>query len=268
MKQFIILFICAASLTIQSKAQIIGSMLNREQYEARIKLVDEFFNRFNGKEDRPDISKNDSIYQLKRFLSLFNGKMFKSPTDSIYIEAKNFIHSAIENNIKINYKDSLWYASATCHCKFKGKEESFKLYLTVEHRKNNMYKWVIANVEGNIFELKPSKKSEKIMMLPDDHETNFLSLYRITNDNIDLITNYKRKNQEIDKTSVFFSYVYNGWLSIDYVSNLTFTFLQIPGYEFSIREFEREGNNVGWLICDFNKISNDSKINKIKMLYE
>lgn len=268
MRHFIILFICTVSFSIPSKAQIIGSMLNREQYEARIKLVDEFLDRFNGKEDRPDICKNDSNYHLKRYLSLFNSKMFKSPTDSIFMEAKKFIHSTIEDSIKINYKDTLWYANATCHCKFKGKDESFTLYLTVEHRKNNMYKWVIANVDGNIFELKPSKKSEKIMMLPDDHETNFLSLYRITNDNIDLITNYKRKNKEIDKTSIFLSYVYNGWLSIDYVSNLTFTFLQVPGYEFSIKEFERDGNNVGWLIFDFKKISNDDKMNKIKMLYE
>ena len=131
-----------------------------------------------------------------------------------------------------------------------------------------MYKWVISKAQGDIFSLKPSKESEKIMMMPDDHETNFLSLHRITNEKDDLISNYTCKSHYVDETSVFLSYVYNGLLNIDYVSDLSFTFLQVPGYEFSIKEFEREGNNVGWLIYRFNKLSEEQKKNKIRFIYE
>lgn len=256
------------SFGFNTYAQIIGSMLNDEQYGARVKLVDEFLDRFNGIEDRPDINKNDSDYHFKRLLVLFNGKMFNSLTDSTFIAAKEFIETINKNTVKLDYTDSLWYANATCHGKFKGKEVVFTLYLTVEHRKSNMYKWVISKAEGDIFSLKPSKESEKIMMMPDDHETNFLSLHRITNEKDDLISNYIRKDHLVDKTSVFLSYVYNGWLNIDYVSDLSFTFLQVPGYEFSIKEFEREGNNVGWLISGFNILSEEQKRNKIKFIYE
>ncbi len=243
-------------------------MLNDEQYGARVKLVDEFFDRFNGLEDRPDIDKNDPDYHFKRLLVLFNGKMFTSFTDSTFIAAKEFIETINKDSVKLNYADKQWYANATCHGKFKGKDVVFTLYLTVEHRKSNMYKWVISKAEGDIFSLSPSKKSEKIMMMPDDHETNFLSLHRITNENDDLISNYTRKNHSVDETSVFLSYVYNGLLNIDYVSDLNFTFLQVPGYEFSIKEFEREGYNVGWLICSFNKLTEKQKKDKIKLVYE
>jgi len=268
MKRIVILsflIICICSI---SYAQIVGNMLNDEQYSSRVKLVDEFLDRFNGIEDRPDINKDDSDYHLKRLLVLFNGKMFKSPTDSTFIAAKEFIETINRDTTKINYTDSLWFANATCHGKFKGKDVVFTLYLTVEHRKSNMYKWVISKAEGDIFSLRPSKESEKIMMMPDDHETNFLSLHRITNEKDDLISNYIRKNHSVDKTSVFLSYIYNGWLNIDYVSDLSFTFLQVPGYEFSIKEFEREGNNVGWLICSFNKLTEKQKKEKIKFVYE
>lgn len=268
MKRVIILLFLIISFGFNTYAQIIGSMLNDEQYGARVKLVDEFLDRFNGIEDRPDINKNDSDYHFKRLLVLFNGKMFNSLTDSTFIAAKEFIETINKNTVKLDYTDSLWYANATCHGKFKGKEVVFTLYLTVEHRKSNMYKWVISKAEGDIFSLKPSKESEKIMMMPDDHETNFLSLHRITNEKDDLISNYIRKDHLVDKTSVFLSYVYNGWLNIDYVSDLSFTFLQVPGYEFSIKEFEREGNNVGWLISGFNILSEEQKRNKIKFIYE
>lgn len=253
---------------MDSFGQQIGKMLNDEQYYARVKLVDEFMDRFNGIEDRPDIDKNDPDYRFKRFLVLFNGKMFKSLEDSTFTAAKEFIETINKDTVKLDYASTLWYANATCHGKLKGKDVVFTLFLTVEHRKADMYKWVISKAEGDIFSLRPSKESERIMMMPDDHETNFLSLHRITNEKDDLISNYVHKGHKVDKTSVFLSYVYNGLLNIDYVSDLSFTFMQVPGYEFSIKEFEREGNNVGWLIYRFNKLSEEQKNSKIKSIYE
>lgn len=259
MKKIFVIIIFNLFLALCTNAQIIGSLLNEEQFRARIALVDEFIDRFNGKEDRPDINKSESDYHIKRLLVLFNGEMFKSFTDSTFIAAKDFIDVINKDSIKLNYTDTSWYATANCHGTFKNKEIDFTLYLTVEHRKANMYKWVISKAEGNIFKLNPSKKSEKIIIMPDDHEINFLSLHRITNENSDLISNYICMNHQIDELSVFLSYVYNGLLKINYVSDLTFTFLQVPGYKFTIKEFEREGNNVGWLINSFEKVTEQNK---------
>ena len=263
-------FLCLAlvSLFFVANAQkVITNDLNAELYDSRIKLVDEFFDRFNGKEGHPDISRKDKDYRKKNLMSVFNGRMFKSKEDAKFKELQNFINTVIEKNISINYSDTTWFAKAVCHGKLKGKEVDFTLYLNVEHRKEDMYKWVIAKAEGDVFKLKPSLKSEKIMLMPDDHETNFMSLHRITTEKDDLISCYIQKNYPLDETSVFLSDVYNGLLDIDYVKDLQFIFYQVPNYVFRIKFIERETNNTGWLITNFDKVSEDEKEDFLDYLY-
>lgn len=263
-------FLCLAlvSLFFVANAQkVITNDLNAELYDSRIKLVDEFLDRFNGKEGHPDISRKDKDYRKKNLMFVFNGRMFKSKEDAKFKELQNFINTVIEKNISINYSDTTWFAKAVCHGKLKGKEVDFTLFLNVEHRKEDMYKWVIAKAEGDVFKLKPSLKSEKIMLMPDDHETNFMSLHRITTEKDDLISCYMQKDYPLDETSVFLSDVYNGLLDIDYVKDLQFIFYQVPNYVFRIKFIERETNNTGWLITDFDKVSEDEKEDFLDYLY-
>ena len=263
-------FLCLAlvSLFFVANAQkVITNDLNAELYDSRIKLVDEFFDRFNGKEGHPDISRKDKDYRKKNLMFVFNGRMFKSKEDAKFKELQNFINTVIEKNISINYSDTTWFAKAVCHGKLKGKEVDFTLFLNVEHRKEDMYKWVIAKAEGDVFKLKPSLKSEKIMLMPDDHETNFMSLHRITTEKDDLISCYMQKDYPLDETSVFLSDVYNGLLDIDYEKDLQFIFYQVPNYVFRIKFIERETNNTGWLITDFDKVSEDEKEDFLDYLY-
>lgn len=263
-------FLCLAlvSLFFVANAQkVITNDLNAGLYDSRIKLVDEFFDRFNGKEGHPDISRKDKDYRKKNLMFVFNGRMFKSKEDAKFKELQNFINTVIEKNISINYSDTTWFAKAVCHGKLKGKEVDFTLFLNVEHRKEDMYKWVIAKAEGDVFKLKPSLKSEKIMLMPDDHETNFMSLHRITTEKDDLISCYMQKDYPLDETSVFLSDVYNGLLDIDYVKDLQFIFYQVPNYVFRIKFIERETNNTGWLITDFDKVSEDEKEDFLDYLY-
>lgn len=263
-------FLCLAlvSLFFVANAQkVITNDLNAELYDSRIKLVDEFFDRFNGKEGHPDISRKDKDYRKKNLMFVFNGRMFKSKEDAKFKELQNFINTVIEKNISINYSDTTWFAKAVCHGKLKGKEVDFTLFLNVEHRKEDMYKWVIAKAEGDVFKLKPSLKSEKIMLMPDDHETNFMSLHRITTEKDDLISCYMQKDYPLDETSVFLSDVYNGLLDIDYVKDLQFIFYQVPNYVFRIKFIERETNNTGWLITNFDKVSEDEKEDFLDYLY-
>lgn len=263
-------FLCLAlvSLFFVANAQkVITNDLNSGLYDSRIKLVDEFFDRFNGKEGHPDISRKDKDYRKKNLMFVFNGRMFNSKEDAKFKELQNFINTVIEKNISINYSDTTWFAKAVCHGKLKGKEVDFTLYLNVEHRKEDMYKWVIAKAEGDVFKLKPSLKSEKIMLMPDDHETNFMSLHRITTEKDDLISCYMQKDYPLEETSVFLSDVYNGLLDIDYVKDLQFVFYQVPNYVFRIKFIERETNNTGWLITDFDKVSEDEKEDFLDYLY-
>ena len=267
MKRYYLCLALVSLFFVANAQKVITNDLNAELYDSRIKLVDEFFDRFNGKEGHPDISRKDKDYRKKNLMFVFNGRMFKSKEDAKFKELQNFINTVIEKNISINYSDTTWFAKAVCHGKLKGKEVDFTLYLNVEHRKEDMYKWVIAKAEGDVFKLKPSLKSEKIMLMPDDHETNFMSLHRITTEKDDLISCYMQKDYPLDETSVFLSDVYNGLLDIDYVKDLQFIFYQVPNYVFRIKFIERETNNTGWLITDFDKVSEDEKEDFLDYLY-
>lgn len=266
MKRFS-LWLFLTAICFIANAQIMSNQLNKGLYDSRIKLVDEFFDRFNGKEGHPDISNKDKYYRKKNLMFVFNGRMFKSKEDEKYKELQNFIDTVIANKTNINYSDTTWFAKAICHGKLKGKEVDFTLYLNVEHRKEDMYKWVIAKAEGDVFKLKPSLKSDKIMLMPDDHETNFMSLHRITTEKDDLISCYMQRNYPLDETSVFLSDVYNGLLDIEYVKDLQFVFHQVPGYVFRIKFIERDTNNTGWLITSCDKVTENEKEKFLNYLY-
>ena len=82
----ILLCVALALICWIANAQIMSNQLNKELYDSRIKLVDEFFDRFNGKEGHPDISNRDKDYRKKNLMFVFNGRMFKSKEDEKYKE--------------------------------------------------------------------------------------------------------------------------------------------------------------------------------------
>lgn len=267
MRRYLLLVLIAILGCMANAQNVMLAGLNEGLYDSRIKLVDEFFDRFNGKEGHPDITRKDNDYRKKNLMLVFNGKMFKSKDDAKFKEMQSFIDTVIVRKVRIDYSDTTWFAKATCHGKLKGKDVDFILYLNVEHRKEDMYKWVIAKAEGGVFKLKPSIKSDKIMLMPDDHETNFMSLHRITTEKDDLISCYMQKGYPLDETSVFLSDVYNGLLDIDCVTDLQFVFYQVPGYVFEIKFIERETTNAGWLITSFDKVSENEKDVFLEYLY-
>ena len=249
-------------------SQILTDEIDDRLYKARIKLVDEFIDRFNGKEGRPDIKDSDSLYRRKNLLVLFDGTIFKTDKEKKLEEVKNMIDTIVSSRTRINHSDTAWFAKALCHGKFKSKDVYFTLYLTVENRREDMYKWVIAKAEGDLFKLTPSKIADNIMLMPDDHETNFMSLHRITTEKDDYITNYAQKGYSVDETAVFFSYVYNGLLNIENVDKLEFTFLQVPGYLFTVKDIFRKTLNSGWLISSYKKVSDETKQEILNSIYK
>ena len=91
--------------------------------------------------------------------------------------------------------------------------------------------------------------------MPDDHETNFMSLYRMTDETADFITDFVSKDYQMESTTIFLTWIKSGSLKIEYVKDLQFVFNQVPGYEFTIKYISRENLNAGWLINSFTKIT-------------
>lgn len=245
----------------------IFDMLNSDLYRGRVKLVSEFMQRFNGEEKNPYIDPNASEIEKINLCQLFDSEYILKNRQVVEPKAFQFIDSVLQNNVKIHYNDAEWFAKVKCFGLFKEKEEPFYMYLTIEPRGRDMFKWVIADVEGEIFNLAPSRESDKIMLLPNEHESNFMRLNSITAEKDDYITLYSSKNLKEDRLTVFNTLVYYGFLNIDYISDIEYTFLQVPGYTFTIKEFERESTNSGWLVSEWSEISDAEKEDILQRLY-
>ena len=267
MRHILAVLILAAGC-LCGNAQIFD-MLDSDLYRARVKLVSEFMARFNGERNSGKGMTTSSAEQNKiNLCQLFDFEQILKNKKENETKAFEFVDSVLDNNIKIHFSDKEWYAKVECVASFKGKETKIDLILTVEPRGDEMYKWVISDVRGSIFDLKPSHVSENIMLLPNEHESDFMKLNSITTEKDDYITLYSPAGSHVDRMSVFNALVYYGFLNIEYVNDIEYTFLQVPGYIFTIREFERESTNSGWLISDFRKISGEDKSNILHNLYK
>lgn len=261
-KLTIIIFLSFALVfTNKAYSQILGGLSSLDKYvqKARIGLVDEFFNRFNGTEMHPDLPKSAKDSRKRNLMMLYNLGMFSSQKDSLFKKASLMADVIIKENIQLHYEDSTWTAVAHCAGSLNGQPKKFNLYLTVEKHKGNSYKWVINRAEGSMFNVKADNKEKGSFLSPDDHETNFMSLSHMTIEQPQNVGKFMRKRFEYDPTSVFAYLVHSKKLRIDHVENLEFVFTQVPGYIFHIQYFEREKSNVGWLISSFKTISDKQK---------
>ena len=242
-------------------------MSNSDLYHGRVKLVSEFIQRFNGEEKNPYIGPKATDVEKINLCQLFDIEYILKNRQVVEPKVFLFIDSVLNNNVKLHYSDADWFAKVKCVGSFKGKEVTFSMYLTVEPRGKDMYKWVIGDVEGKIFDMSPSRESDKIMLLPNEHESNFMRLNSITSEKDDYITLYSTNSLPHDRLTVFNTLVYYGYLNIDYISDIEYTFLQVPGYSFTIKEYERESTNSGWLISEWSGISLSDKEAILQRLY-
>ena len=234
--------------------------------EARVGLVDEFLKRFNGDTSYPNISPQDTSYRKSNILYLIEPPQDIENRDSIYNEAIRFVDAIIKDSVRLNYCDSTWIARAECKGVLDSKPVSFNIYLNVEHRKEDMYKWVISKVDGDCFNVTPRDMASNIMLYPDDHEIKFISLGRMTSEQPFNVARFMSKGFEYDATSAFVYLVKSDKLKIEYVDELEFIFTQVPGYIFSIKYYERESSKLGWLINRFETISREDKYKFLKAL--
>lgn len=258
-----LLCVCASNT---SYSQILFEEENAYLQRTRIGLVDEFIKRFNGYLTHPDISLEDSAYRIANLLYMIEPPRNIINKDSIYNEMVKFAETIIKDSVQLNYSDSTWIALAKCNGTLDKKQVSFHIHLHVEHRKEDMYKWVIARVEGKCFNTIPRDTNNNVMLYPDDHETKFMSLGRMTKEQPFNVGRFMFKGFQYDATSTFVYLVNTNKLQIDYVEELEFIFTQVPGYIFSIKYFERESNKSGWLIDKFSAISTDEKKNYLQSL--
>ena len=256
------MFVCAGAIKASAQTGIF-ELLNREQYLAKVKLIDEFFARFNGEELRSDLGPEYADRE-SGVLLLFDIAKFKSKNDSGFVAAKVFAKSAVSSGAKLNYEDNNWFAKIKCHGKLGQKKVTFNMILCVEERDSAMYRWAISDVEGEIFSNSRGKEHRELFIMPNDNEQFFMSIRKITLESYKFIDDYVRHSYHADALSTFLALVRSNQLKIDAVTDVEFIFLQVPNYIFSVKYFERENKNAGWLIDSCCEVSKKDKEQIIK----
>lgn len=259
MKRLIVMGILVCVAAVNATSQIpLSDLLDRELYLAKVKLVDEFFARFNGEELRNDLGP-EYLNRESGVLLLFDVAKYKSRTDSGFVAAQTFAQHVINSGTKLNFEDKEWFAKIKCHGKLVQKNVTFDMVLCVEERDSAMFRWAICDVEGDIFTTSRDKNHKELFIMPNDHEQFFMSMRRATTETYKFIDDYVKHSYRADALSTFLALVRNNQLKIDAVTNVEFVFLQVPDYIFTIKYFERDSKNAGWLIDSFNKMSEEDK---------
>lgn len=260
-----IILLCAGTLCVSAQTTTLAT-LDRDQYLARVKMIDEFMARFNCEEKRDDIPEaySDSISNI---LLLFDLSKYKSKDDREFVAAKNFVSHVVASKSILKYEDTDWFAKIKCHGKLGQKKVMFNMFLCVEERDSAMYKWAISNVEGDIFSNSRNNSHKELFIMPNDNEQFFQSVKKTTTETYEYIDDYVKKGYKVDALSTFLALVRHNQLKIESITDVQFIFLQVPGYAFTVKYFERNNKNVGWLIDSYTKMSNQEKILLLKTIH-
>lgn len=203
--------------------------------------------RFNG-EESVDIKVTDSLKRSLNLLYLFDRELFTTNRDSMTQQVNAFIDTVISQQNTLCYEDGGWFAEVGCPCIYKGKKDTLTLYLKPEKIEEFQYRWVIIGAKGKLLQLTPARRNRGLDILPNNHEVSFRALSKIAQLGSNNILNYAERDYVPDELSVFYALVYADALKIETTGQITYHFLEVPGYVFTVERFNRKGTNTGWLI--------------------
>lgn len=227
----------------------------------KVKLLDEFMARFNGEETHEMIAGEDSLKKELNLLYLMNAEMFAANKDSMLQISNKFTDSIHANKTKLFFDDGLWFAEVKVNCTYMNKEEQITLFLRPEEIKPFQHRWVIVGARGKGFALDPSRRNHGLDILPNNHEVGFIALPKIHLLGNDKILNYAATDYCTDRLTAFYTMVYTGVLKMDSTGEITYHFLEVPGFVFTVKRYTRKGFNSGWLISNIKKVDEAAKFN-------
>jgi hypothetical protein len=249
-----------------SQAIIKANNPNEQIFLVRTKQFNEFLNRFNYKTnfkgDPVDSVFTSKISRGQMLNSLFDLKDPRvDPTGKNYSqtycdEKTELINEVVQKKLLINKFSDKIIADAKSHIVYKGIDNTISVLLSQETVGKDMVKWVINDVKGDIFNFLQSDTVYVRFIPPTSHETDFMNLKRALED-VDYLQYYSSKNYQADYLTLFYYMINSGMLKFEYVEAVTYHISDIPGWSITVKEFNRNEMNSGWLISDVSKVSTE-----------
>lgn len=269
----LILFFLFFEMPGFSQVLSLGSFYSdRERFVKEVKQLDQFFKRFNNREDLfTGMEKSSNVFSNEKKDSVkFQSNRKKSLltllnySDSTIIKRKetvDFIDDVGDNpNRVVGYKDTDWYARLNCVFTFKGQKQNVYLTLKREGSPEIGNKWVMAGVELPFVSLNPVRTDTVKFISPMNHEVGFMDLHKVFNDNAN-IAQYAFPGFAADKLTLFLYLIKTGELQYVNVNSISYHFLQVKNWLFTVDYFNRASNNSGWLISSVAPMDESEKLN-------
>lgn len=252
----LLLLLFVAIVSQKTEAQIFTQVIDEQELQFKVKLIDEFFQRFNYKIDYKGnpISERlgnvplDTISKRKNLMTLFNLDIFMNDKHELDSVSSDFLDYIIKHNKQIHYADTTWYAEAISSVTMNEKTYPIKFLLRTERVKDVIYKWVIMDVETPLFSSLTDSVATEISIMPGAHGSSFITLPETINLNAQSVKSLFYKNYKPCVLTVFDYLISNGKMKVQNTTKVIYHF-QLDTYEFTVERFEKEKSyNKGWLI--------------------
>ena len=245
---------CVLSQTLITKTE--------RNYHLNVKQFNEFVDRFNYKTDFKG-NKIDSTFKSKisreKYLDLlFNvedSRLIQNDLNysDAYAKLKNeFVHEVVTNDCFIDKYSVKIIAEAKSQVTYNNNPVEVCVFLNQEIIDNGV-KWVLLSVKADFLNVLKQDTVLLRFIPPTSNETNFISLKRAFDDK-SYQHYYSYHGYTFDPLSAFLFAVNNGSIQFQYVNEIVYHILDIPGWKIKIKEFNRNTENSGWLIDDIYRI--------------
>jgi hypothetical protein len=239
---------------------------NEKNFLVRTKQFIEFLDRFNYKTNFNG-DKIDSLFMAKiprdkMINSLFDlkdpridpsGKDFSNDFVNLKTE---FTNDIVSKKLLINRYSENIIAQAKSQILAKGSPKKINVFLTQEIGGKGTVKWVINTVSGNFFNFLKEDTAFIRFIPPSSNETDFINLKRALED-INYLQYYSLKEYQPDYLILFYYMLNSGAVKFDYVEEVVYHIIDLPGWCIKVREFNRNEMNSGWLITDISRNVSD-----------
>jgi hypothetical protein len=230
-----------------------------------VKQIDEFIERFDAVDSTliQEYNIKHKIAPLNRtnlIKSLFN----QERKDWNFNELTLFIRQ-VDNNtapVLLNFTDDKWFANVTCSVTQDGKPKTVLLKLKIQKMPAQSFKWVIFDAEapflsegGKVTQPVLTPAVDKNAFLnPMSHSLNFFNLDMMTLDTRNISNYVATTGDYTNDLGAFISQCMSHRIKVIGVKSVTYSFLQIRGWDMEIQQYNRPTKNSGWLISKLIKL--------------
>lgn len=261
------LIICLISFSDFSYSQI--SPTNDEltiRFNSRVKLLDEFINRFNFIESNKELSNFSKASNIAYLFNLEDKELISK------IESKEFAFLVSNDSFKEKlsfYDDNLY---VNINSTFKYNKDIIPIRFILKIRVSEAgYSWVISRIETTLMD--SISKDIKIDTLlkytsinPVDNEVNFIQFSELLTKRKLTKRNFAN-HLDLNSVSNYLALLNTEKFNFIEFGTVQYHFFQLPNFYFTLDFYKRPSNNSGWLISSVNKVSQEEKEELFKKLF-